>query len=90
MTMLELAQKVKESNKEKLDKMNERRIAFIIKESLAQIISEIEKEDSVVRIPGFGIFRIKTVEREKDDNKTHKKRFIIFNPKTNKQVKDKI
>ena len=80
MKILELAQKIKDSNEEKLGKINEKRIAFIIRESLAQIKKEIEKnENESIRILGLGNFKTKIIEQDKDGNKILKKR-IIFNP----------
>ena len=78
MKILDLVEKVKESNPEKIGQMTDKKVALIIKESLRHIKAEIEDEDEVItRIPGLGNFKTKIMH--KDGGKSFKKQ-ILFNP----------
>ena len=78
MKLVELVQKVQENNSEKLGKMNEKKIALIIKEALSQIKQEIDNtSNDSVRVPKLGNFKIQMVERKKEDEKVMIKRIIF-------------
>ena len=80
MKIKDLAKQVKEANPEKLGKVNERRIALIIKSAFEQLKTELNNaEDDIVRVPKLGNFKLKKIEKEKDGKKTVLKR-IVFNP----------
>ncbi len=76
----EIAEKLKSENPEAFGKMNEKRVAFMIRSVFGEIKEVIEKnEDETVHVRGLGRFKIGEVEFEKDGKKISKKR-IIFTP----------
>lgn len=86
MKLIELAQKVQENNTGKLGKMNETKIALIIREAFTQVKNEIENtENDMVQIPGFGKFKIRMIEQEKEGQKVVVRR-TIFKAAKEKEV----
>ena len=79
-----MATETKKANIEKLGKMNENKIAMILKIAFSHINKEIEnvKEGRVI-IPGFGNFNICTIENEMDGEKVVRKH-ILFSAAKNK------
>ena len=62
----EIALKIKQDNPEKLGKMNEKKIAMIVRKTLMQLKNEIENtENDIIEIPMFGKFSVRMIEREK-------------------------
>lgn len=63
----EIALKIKQDNPEKLGKMNEKKIATIVRKTLMQLKNEIENtENDIIEIPMFGKFSARMIEREKE------------------------
>lgn len=79
-TLIEIATQIHQDNPTLVENLNERKIAKIIREALIQIKTDVENtENSVVKIPQFGSFRARMIEREKEGEKTVIKR-IFFTP----------
>lgn len=81
MKPIEIVEMIKLENPELFGKIPERRAALIIKEVLAQIGKQVgAMDEGVLKIPGFGNFQVKQVERKKDgeSEKVMVKR-VIFN-----------
>lgn len=75
----EIVELIKNENPEFLGKMPEKRAAKIIREALIQLAKHVDSvEEGMVKVPGFGNFNIKNIEREKDGQKV-KVRKVIFN-----------
>ena len=75
----EIVELIKNENPEFLGKMPEKRAAKIIREALIQLAKHVGSvEEGMVKVPGFGNFNIKNIEREKDGQKV-KVRKVIFN-----------
>lgn len=81
MKPIEIVEMIKLENPELLGKMPEKRAALIIKEVLAQIGKQVSAMDEgVLKVPGFGNFRVKQVERKKDgESETVMVKRVIFN-----------
>lgn len=87
--LIELAQKVQKENTEQLGKMNEKKIAMIIRKTLEQIKKEIVNTDGEkIIIQGFGNFSIRMIEKEEDGKKVMHKR-MIFRPAKDIKVSKK-
>ena len=79
-TSLELAKQIQQENPETLGKMNEKKIAKIIREAFIQVKNEIENtEDDSVHFPMLGNFRVRMIEREKEGEMTTIRR-VVFRP----------
>ena len=83
--LIELVQKVQKENTEQLGKMNEKRLAMIIRKTLEQIKSEIDNtDDGKIYIPVLGNFVVRMMEKEEEGKKVMHKR-IVFKPAKEKK-----
>ena len=87
MKLIELAQKIQKDNTKSLGKMNEKKIALIIRKALEEIKEEIENTDeSKIAIQGLGRFNIRMIEKETEGKKEMVKR-IFFRPAKERKTK---
>lgn len=79
MRPIELVEILRQENPELLGKMPDKRAARIIRAALARLAQEIDATDEgVVKVPGFGNFRIRQITQDKEGKKVALKR-VIFN-----------
>ena len=89
MKPIEIVELIKKSNPNLLGKMPDARAANIIRAALGQLGKQIDAtEEGAVKVPGFGNFNIKQVEREKDGVKKTVK-VITFRVVEQKAKEDK-
>ena len=89
MKLIELAQKIQKDNTKSLGKMNEKKIALIIRKALKEIKGEIGNADEgKIKIPMLGSFSIRMVEKEKEGKKEMIKRIFFRLAKKKKPKKD--
>jgi len=82
MKTLELAEKIKKENEEKLGNMNEKKIAFILRKALEEIRKEIEEtNEEQVMVANLGKFNIRMVEKEVEGEQKSIKRIIFHSGK---------
>ncbi len=75
----EIVEMIKKEDPDFLGSMPEQKAARIIREALKQLAQHVDAvEEGVVKVPGFGNFRINNVEREKEGQKV-KVRRVVFN-----------
>ncbi len=80
MKMTELVAFIKTENPELLDNIPNNRAAALIRQVFSRLAKTLEEqEEGLVKVPGFGSFRIRMVETEKDSQKSTVKR-ILFRP----------
>jgi hypothetical protein len=81
MTPIEIVEIIKGENPWLLGGMPGNKAAQLIREALNQLGKHIDAQaEGVVKVPGFGNFRIGFVEREKDGQKATVKRIMLFRP----------
>lgn len=81
MKPIELVEIIKKENPGLLGEMPDNKAAQLIREVLTQLGKHIDAQaEGVVKVPGFGNFRIGFVEREKDGQKVTVKRIMLFRP----------
>ena len=86
MKPIEIVELIKKEDPEFLGKMPEKKAAKIIREALSQLAKQVDSvEEGVVKVPGFGNFRIRNVELEKDGQKV-KTRRVMFNKAKDKSA----
>lgn len=82
MKTIELAEKIKHENEELLGKMNEKKIAFIVRKALEEIKKQIEEtDDSRVVVQGLGAFNVRMVEKEVEGEQEIIKRVLFRSAK---------
>lgn len=84
MKAIEIVELIKQSNPKVLGKMPDKRAAMLVQAVLAEFTKQLDAvDDGVVKVSGFGNFRIKQVEQEKDGNKVSVKKisFRTVKPK---------
>lgn len=87
MKLIELAQKIQKDNTKSLGKMNEKKIALIIRKALKEIKEEIENTDeNRIAIQGLGRFNMRMIEKEIEGKKESIKR-IFFKPSKERKTK---
>ncbi len=80
MKAIEIVQHLKEENSKILETIPDKKAAILIRNAWVQIGKRIaETEEGVIKVQGFGNFRVRQIEREKDGQKVTVKR-IIFRP----------
>ena len=80
MKAIEVVKHLKKERPDMLGNIPEIKAAALIRNALAQIGKQIDATDEgVIKVQGFGKFRVRQVEREKDGQKVTIKR-IIFRP----------
>lgn len=85
----EIIERIKKENPKLLGNLADQKAARIVLAALAQLGSEIDAMDEgVVKVAGFGNFRVRQVEREKDGKKVTLKRTFFVAAKR-KSVADK-
>ena len=76
MKVINIAQKIKKDNIDKFGKMNEKKIALIIRKALVEIKNELEEAD-LVRVPGLGSFKTRMINQKKEGEIVTVKRIIF-------------
>ena len=80
MKAIEVVKHLKEQRPEMLGNISEKKAAALIRNAFVQIGKHIDAtEEGVIKVQGFGKFRVRQVEKEKDDKKVTIKR-VIFQP----------
>jgi nucleoid DNA-binding protein len=80
MKLIEIVEMIQKEKPDFLGKIPEKHAAAIIRESLRQIAAQVEAMDEgQIKVPGFGEFNVRQVEREKEGQKETIKR-IVFRP----------
>ncbi|MBU0689903.1 MAG: hypothetical protein KJ850_03020 [Gammaproteobacteria bacterium] len=75
----EIVEQIKKNKPALFEKVPEKQAVVLIRLALAQIGKQIEAtNEGVVKVPGFGNFRVRVVETEKDGEKVAVKR-VLFN-----------
>ena len=89
MRPIELVEILREETPKLLGDMPDKRAARIIRGALAILALKIDATDEgVVKVPGFGNFRIRHIEQEKDGQTVKIKR-VIFKPASKTPVEKK-
>lgn len=79
MKPIEIIERIKKENPKLLGNIPEQRAARIVLAALAELGRQIDAmEEGVLRVPGFGNFRMQQIEREKDGKKITLKRTIFL------------
>lgn len=90
MKLTEIVEMIKKDDPEFLGKMPEQKAVKIIREALKQLAKHIDSvEEGVVNVPGFGNFRIKNVDTEKNGAKVKARRVMFNKPKVMGNENDK-
>ena len=82
MKVVELVEQIKKEKPELFGEMSDKKTAALIREVFAQIgkkLDEMVDQNEVLKIRGFGSFRIRMIEKEKKGRKVSEKR-ILFRP----------
>jgi len=89
MRPIELVEILRQENPDLLGNIPDKRVARIIRLALARLALEIDAADEgVVKVLGFGNFRIRQIEQEKA-GETVKIRRVIFRPASKAAVEKK-
>jgi len=89
MKPIELVKLIKQENPELLAELPDKKAASLIRAFFYQLGMQINAmEEGILKVPGFGNFRIILVEKEKDGQKITTKR-IVFRPIKAKENDDK-
>ena len=87
MKILELVKASKSKQPEAFSKINDREAAKMAKAIFEQISRQIDEAgDGPLRVPGLGVFKIKSVERQKEGNLVMTRR-VLLRPAVYKDVK---
>ena len=80
MRAIEVVKHLKKEKPEMLENIPEKKAAALIRNAWIQLGKHIDETgEGVINVPGFGNFRVRQVEREKDGQTVTVKR-IIFRP----------
>jgi len=79
MKLVDIVKQIKNEKPELLGKLPEKRAVALLRESFAHLAKSLDEQEEVVKVPGLGSFRTRSVEKEKGGQKTTSKR-IIFRP----------
>jgi nucleoid DNA-binding protein len=80
MKPIEIVERVRQDKPAVLGNMPDKKVAGIVRQALIQLGKQINAlEEGVVTIPGFGSFRVRQVEKEKEGQKLTVRK-IIFRP----------
>jgi nucleoid DNA-binding protein len=86
MNPIEIVKRIRSTNPKLLDNIADAKVANIIRATLNHIHKDIEEtEEGVVVVQGLGRFRIKQIERQKDDTTVIVKR-VLFKGKPPKEA----
>ena len=91
MKAIEVVKHLKEQRPDILGDIPEEKAAALIRNAFIQIGKHIDAtEEGVIKVQGFGRFRIRQVEKEKDDQKVTVKRviFLPISPKSEDEEQD--
>jgi len=89
MRPIELVEILRQENPDLLGNIPDKRVARIIRLALARLALEIDSSaEGVVKVPGFGNFRIRHIEQAKDGQTVKIKR-VIFKPASKAPVEKK-
>jgi len=89
MKPIEIIECVEQEDPTLLGKLPKIRAAQIVRAALSEIGKQIDAMDEgVLKVPGFGIFRVRHVEREKDGQKVTVKRVIFVATKRKPEVEE--
>ena len=85
MKPIEIVELIKQQNPDALGNIPDKKAAAVIRKAFQELARTVrETEEGEVRLPGFGVFRIRQVEREKDGEKEMVKR-VVFRPASEKK-----
>lgn len=82
MKLNEIAAHILKEHPELKAEVSEKHLVALIREVFAQMVTQLDQqgeEEKILRIQGFGSFRTRVIEKEKDGQKVSEKR-IIFRP----------
>jgi len=87
----EIVESIKQSNPQLFGKMPDQKAITLVQAVLAELGKQIDAVDNgVVKVQGFGNFRIKQVEREKDGEKVTLKKVAFRKAKRKAKLKVKV
>ncbi len=87
----EVVELIKKEKPNLLGKMSEKKAAALVRNAFIQLGKHIDTTgEGVIKVPGFGNFRVNQVEREKDGQKVTVKRvvFRVTHPKEKDKQKE--
>lgn len=85
MKPIEIVELIKQQDPDALGKMQDKKAAAVIRKAFQELARTVrETEEGEIKLPGFGVFRIRQVEREKDGEKEAVKR-VVFQPAPEKK-----
>ena len=85
MKAMEVVQHLKSEKPNILKNIPEKKAAALIRSALAELGRQIDStDDGVIKVQGLGRFRVRQVERNKNDQKVTVKR-IVFHPMKSKK-----
>lgn len=88
MKAIEIVESIKQSNPDLLGKLPDQRAVTLVQAVLAELGKQLDAVDNgVVKVQGFGNFRIKHVEREKDGQTVNLKRIAFRKVKRKAKAK---
>lgn len=80
MKAIEIVEIIKKEKPELLGDVPEKRAAAVIREAFVQLAKKLEEqEEGLLRVPGFGSFQVRLVNKEKEGTQASIKR-ILFRP----------
>ena len=80
MKPIEIVELIKQQNPDALGNIPDKKAAAVIRTAFQELARTVrETEEGEVKVPGFGVFRIRQVEREKDGEQVVVKR-VVFRP----------
>jgi len=79
MKLIDIVKHIKNEKPDLLGKLPEKKAVTLLRESFVHLAKLLDEQDEVIKVPGLGSFRTRSVEKEKEGKKTTSKR-IIFRP----------